>query len=209
MIVASIGHLQMDILPHLELNYKTAVLLGGSHEYKFECIWSVVGIPMNFEKDGKVLNFSIVWSFVLFPLITNKPCSEPQRCLICIREHPKNQTEYFRNWTTNANVYSFWFMTSIICICNIIQWAALIIYIWVFRVMTHITAAENRKSLLDCDPVWACALHIWAYNQVKQVSLKNQSINMAVLESGMRFYSMNLFNLPTTNGLYVCYCDSL
>ena len=163
-IVASIRHLQMDIWQHLEINYKTGLLLGGIHEYKFKCIWSVVGIPINLEMDSKVLNCSIVWSFALFPPIINKPCSEPQRCLICIRKHPANQTEYFQNWTANGNVYSFWFMTSIICIRNINQWAALIIYIWIPRVMTFYGCRKSEKPL-DCNPVWARALHIWAYNQ--------------------------------------------
>ena len=138
----------MDIWPHLELNYKNGLRLGGIHGCKCECIWSVVGIPINLEMDRKVLNCSIIWSFALFPPITNKPCSELQRCLICIHKHPANRTEYFWNWTANGNVYSYWFMTSIICIRNITQCAALIIYIWVPRVMTYFTAAENRKTLL-------------------------------------------------------------
>ena len=130
-IVASIGHLQMDIWPHLELKYKTGLLLGGIHEYKFECIWSVVEIPINLEMDTKVLNCSIVWPFALFPPITNKPCSKSQRYFICILKHLVNQPGYFRNWTANGNFYSSWFMTSIICIhyMYINQWAALIIYI--------------------------------------------------------------------------------
>ena len=137
----------MDIWPHLELNYKTELLLGGSHEYKFECIWSVIGIPINLEKDGKVLNFSIVWSFVLFPLITSKPCSEPQRASFAsvnIQQTKPNISEIEPQMETSILSGSW----HLICIRNIKQWAALIIYIWVPRVMKHITAAKNRKSLL-------------------------------------------------------------
>ena len=73
-----------------------------------------------------------------------------------IHKHPANQTEYFRNWTTSGNIYSFWFMTSIICLRNISQWAALTIYIWVPRVMTHFTAAKNWKSLLTVTQFGHC-----------------------------------------------------